>query len=117
MEHQTDEESSEVLSNIVSDLNSEYGIADESRSILKRFQIHEEMGRNGDRSPTNESSTEAMAKNSQVRRIFSFLDQEVDHKMMTWKTSSNYRQKYKKIWESCPELEGLFLSLFLNHYH
>lgn len=110
MEHQTDEESGEVLSNIVSDLNSGYEIVDEdeSRSIFKQFQIHEEMERNDDRSSTNKSSTEAIGKNSQVRKIYSFLDQGVNHRMMTWKTSSNYRQKYKKVWETCPELEGLY---------
>ena len=110
MENQIDEESSEVLSNIVSELNSGYEIVDEneSRSILKQFQVHEEMEMNGDRSPTKKSSTEAMVKNGQVRRIYSFLDQEVNRRMMTWNTSSNYRQKYKKIWETCPELKGLF---------
>lgn len=98
MENQTDEESSEVLSNIVSGLNSGYEIIDEneSRSTFKQFQIHEEMNEmdmNGDRSPTKKSSTEAMVKNSQVRKIYSFLDQEVNRRMMTWNTSSNYRQK------------------------
>lgn len=110
MEHQTDEESSEVLSNVVSGLNSGYEMIDEdeSRSILKQFQVDEEMERNGDRSPTKKSSTESMEKKSQERKIYSFFDQEVNRKMMTWKTSSNYRQKYKKVWETCPELEGLF---------
>lgn len=110
--HHIDDESNEVVSTIISD------IVDDEESHLKvvsQYQItdngedsnHDGLDNNA--IPIDESSNglSAIAIDTKPR---SLIDSGLSKRgSVPWKNGtglSNYRQKYKKMWESVPELKG-----------